>query len=362
MIVRVATLTTIVVVVVGGYCVLPHQGEMDVEADRHVERVPTDPQCLPFVRSTLKRLADYSAATDRILSGQNVGHASDDLLRSHYRTWVRLTQFRDQPAPAVMGLDLGLNEIPSNASPLLQLVLPHCESGGLVSLSMHPRNPWTGGDYHDLQVGDIDDLFRSGSAAHRRWRKALDQAASILKLLQEKRVCVLWRPLHEANGYWFWWCGGGQTPSLTPTQFKQLWREMRVYFEETHGLHNLVWVYAANAKTDDRVRSPLDFYPGDTMVDVVGLDYYGDDIGDLNEGHAYQQLLDTGKPIALTEFGALPANGRLNTAKWLATVQRRYPHLAYFVFWHSWPKNLVSLADLDGLEAIMQSGGVHHRE
>jgi len=33
----------------------------------------------------------------------------------------------------------------------------------------------------------------------------LDAVAAELKLLQDVRVPVLWRPLHEANGRWFWW-------------------------------------------------------------------------------------------------------------------------------------------------------------
>lgn len=323
---------------------------------------PCDPLALPLVHETLGRLAQYSRSPARILSGQNIGHASSDLFRSHYRTWKRLTEFRHQPEPAVMALDLGLNSIPDNASPIVKLVSPHVENGGLVSISMHPGNPWTEGDYDDKSQGRFQDLLTPGTPVNDRWLATLDRVAGILKDLQQQQICVLWRPLHEANGDWFWWCGGGEQTEITPERFQQLWKHMHHHLHTTHGLHNLIWVYSANVVTGPEVRPPLDFYPGDAFVDVVGLDYYGPEVASLNQSGCYSEIQRMGKVIALTEFGAKPMDGSLDGEAWARAMRDEFGDFSYFVFWHSWPDNLVSLADLDDVQAIMQPSWVHHRQ
>jgi mannan endo-1,4-beta-mannosidase len=45
---------------------------------------------------------------------------------------------------------------------------------------------------------------------------------------------VLWRPLHEADGAWFWW--GAKGPKI----FKKMWRIMYDRLTNYHQLHNLL--------------------------------------------------------------------------------------------------------------------------
>ena len=35
--------------------------------------------------------------------------------------------------------------------------------------------------------------------------KDIDLVGSYLKTLKDKGIPVIWRPLHEAGGRWFWW-------------------------------------------------------------------------------------------------------------------------------------------------------------
>lgn len=361
---RIAVVATIFIVATGLYFVVPWSTTPDSPSTNSptngVDTNPSDAAALPAVHQTMQRLSAYSQAKPRILSGQNVGHTATDLFGSHYRTWIRLTRFRGQPAPAVMAFDLGLNEIPQNPSPILKLAKPHVEAGGIVTISMHPANPWTEGPYDDRQHGKFTDLFQPGHPAQRRWQQTLDRVARVLKTLQQNDVTVLWRPLHEPNGYWFWWCGGGHDPAFDADQYRRLWTEMQRYFTDVHQLHNLIWVYSANAQIEANVLPPMDFYPGDAMVDVVGLDFYGADIAQLNVNGCYEEIRKSGKIVALTEFGAKPMDGSLDTKKWSTTMRTRHPHFAYFVFWHSWPKNLVSLADMDDIESLMTDQWVQH--
>lgn len=326
---------------------------------RQFDRGPSDPQAVPAVRLTLNGLADYASRGHATLSGQNVGHTAGDLLADHYRTWRRLTEFRGQAAPAVMAIDLGMDQMPVSPTPIVKVAEPHALSGGLVSLSMHPSNPWTGGAYDDLERGSVDELLTPSHPANQRWRQTLDRVAGVLKSLQERDIVVLWRPLHEANGYWFWWCGSQD--GLSPKEYKRLWQDMYQYFSETHQLHNLLWVFAANVPVENHIQAPLQYYPGSDCVDIVGLDYYGIDVSEVAVERAYADLLTTGKVPALTEFGSRPMDGTLNGKRWTDTIHGRYPHFAYFVFWHSWPGHVVSLADLHDVNKMMGDARIHHR-
>jgi len=79
----------------------------------------------------------------------------------------------------------------------------------------------------------------------------LDAIAWQLKKFSEAALPVLWRPLHEADGKWFWWGAKGPEP------LKALWRLMFTRFTGRHGLHNLIWVYApANPTRTGRGPAP----------------------------------------------------------------------------------------------------------
>lgn len=323
---------------------------------------PTDSNAIESVRKTLIKLVNYGESSQHVLSGQSAGHIVGDLTKMHYRSWVRLTKFRDQPAPAIMSFDMGLSEYPKNTTIVCELSKQHVEAGGLVTVVMHPPNPWTGGEYDDMKHGTFAELMTPGNIANQRWLKSLDQAAAVLSDLQDQGTAVLWRPLHEANGDWFWWCAGGSDAAFTPEQYKQLWNFTYEYLQTKHELHNLIWVYCANVKTYPQILPLQELYPGDKTVDVVGLDYYGPDIRELNKEGCYDAAVATGKIVALCEFGSMPMDGTLKTKRWMTDMQKRFPRISYFVFWHSWKNALVALADLDDVEEINKGDYVHNLE
>jgi mannan endo-1,4-beta-mannosidase len=124
--------------------------------------------------------------------------------------------------------------------------------------------------------------------------------AAELAKLRDAGVPVLWRPLHEAAGGWFWW--GADADS-----YKALWAYMHDYFTREKGLDNLIWVWnGQNAK----------WYPGPGTVDIAGYDAYESNRENANYTpnykngwhYYYTQLKDwaPGKIAALTENGAIP--------------------------------------------------------
>ena len=123
---------------------------------------------------------------------------------------------------------------------------------------------------------------------------------------------MLWRPLHEAEGGWFWWGSKG------PETYKQLWRLLFDRLTNYHHLHNLIWVCSSG--TDPA------WYPGDDVVDIVGVDIYPPDTSaSTSETWEILKSQHNGrKLLALTEFGGAPD---------VAKMRRFGVNWSYFVSW-----------------------------
>lgn len=148
-----------------------------------------------------------------------------------------------------------------------------------------------------------DELLTDGTPLNAAWKKQMDGVAGYLKQLQQAKVPVLWRPFHEMNGVWFWWCG-----KPGENGFKRLWIAMYDYFTGHHKLNNLLWVWDANAPRTtpgDEAGAYADYYPGSDYVDVLAADVYH---GDWKQSHQDELVaLGQGKVIALGEVGDLPS-------------------------------------------------------
>jgi mannan endo-1,4-beta-mannosidase len=280
---------------------------------------------------------------NRVLSGQNVGSANLDVAAGYERFFEALEKETGK-APAILSIDYAWeNAVPADIHAANALLIRHWRQGGLISLSMSPGNPWTGGGLRDMGLGGGSylDVVTTGTAAHRRWMAFLATVADGLEELRDAGVVVLWRPLHEMNGDFFWWSAGSDGGRARPQEFRALWEQVFDYMTHERGLNNLLWVYAPNAQTNESIRPVTFYYPGAGQADVVGLDYYGNSLDGLNGGGGYDALAALGKPVALTEVG--PAfwpgahpGGRFDNTSVIRSVRERYPAVVYFVYWHGW--------------------------
>lgn len=122
----------------------------------------------------------------------------------------------------------------------------------------------------------------------------IDVIAGQLKKLQDAKVPVLFRPLHEAEGKWFWWGAKGPEP------VKKLYILMHDRLTNVHKLNNLIWVWNSVAP---------DWYPGDEYVDILSFDSYPQ-AGDYSPQIAkYEDLVTLGKDkklVAMSENGPIP--------------------------------------------------------
>jgi mannan endo-1,4-beta-mannosidase len=312
-----------------------------------------DPKASPDAVGVLRYLSALPRGdANRVLSGQNVSSANAELAKRHVVYWEGLEAATGK-LPALLSIDYGWEEAdPDAIAEANELIVRHWERGGLVTVGMHFANPWTGGSLRRRGLGDCRylDVVTPGTEANRRWMNMLSNVADGLEELQEAGVVVLWRPLHEMNGDWFWWSAGDDDAWARPEEFRALWAQMLGYLCNERGLHNLLWVYAPNAETSDGLKSTMYYYPGDDMVDVVGLDHYGNSLDSLNARGGYDALVGLGKPVAITEVG--PAfwwrahpKGTWDNTTVIRAIRDRYPAVCYFVYWHGWGRTRMAIVE-----------------
>ena len=188
-----------------------------------------------------------------------------------------------------------------NFTELVSNVKEWWSNNGIVTIMWHWRDPLkkTDGFYTKDTSFDVSKMSDVNSPEYKALVADIDVVAGYLKQLQDNNIPVLWRPLHEASGKWFWWGAQGAEPC------KALWKLMYDRLVNVHKLNNLIWVW-----TTDTAGDALNWYPGDNYVDVIGLDIYP---GENQHGSQYvafdkvKTLYGGKKIITLSECGSIPA-------------------------------------------------------
>ncbi len=281
-------------------------------------------------RKLLQYITSLPERSDqRVLSGQfvrwNHDASLDEIAGIHEKTGAW---------PAMVSGDYYTNDQkqahPIDCSLTNRVLGEYAARGGIVSLSVHANNPATGGPAWDSAC-DLRQVVEEGSDAWQNWHAQLAQIGDGLTELADRGVSVLFRPFHEMNGGWFWW-GNGE-----PDAYRQLWRRTCIYLTQERGLDNLLWVYSPSSQSDQ-----LRYYPGDDVVDIVGFDAY---TGDLPKEAAeqYRQLLSTGKPFGITEYGPCgpePLPEPFDYGRLIEWIRHDFPQTAFFIAWRDhWGMN-----------------------
>ncbi|MFK7817663.1 MAG: glycosyl hydrolase [Planctomycetaceae bacterium] len=271
---------------------------------------------------------------NRLLLGQDMGHGNS--IVSGHASYVVDLAAQTGKWPGLIGGDYGLDNN-HNVSQTNQVLIDHWNAGGLVTLSWHSDNPWTGGNSWDTNnYENLWDLVTPGNYAYNNWQNHLQEVGDALEQLRDAGVVVLWRPLHEMNGDWFWW--GEKTWAGHEDAYKAVYQDMFNYLTNTRGLDNLLWVYST-AVTWDRLLK--NYYPGSGYVDVVGIDVYNDNVDTWNSQRDYNDLKSLGKPMGLTEFGPDISNaaGWYDYRRLLWNIESKYPDFVFAHAWHDWWQN-----------------------
>jgi len=286
------------------------------------------------------------------LSGQNIGHGEN-----YDATLMSVGPY----TPAILGFGLGYGDYSSTETTrVLDLLEQHFRAGGLVSISLHPANPRTGRDAHDKRFSEYAELLDPDSSVGKNWQTIVHNAANFLQRLKDRGIIVLFRPLHEANGGWFWWGNDFHPPQAE--EFKALFRQLHHTLVETRQLDNLLFVYAMAETYEEKQPRADSYFPGQEYVDVLGLDFYDhparfDDRGDYSALAALAR--ETGKPLCLAELG--PSHG---ASRWqmepCLELLNRHP-VAYFLAWHSWPAHAIALRDAQGGTELLAEPAILNR-
>jgi len=168
---------------------------------------------------------------------------------------------------------------------------------GIPAMCWHWRDPSrkTEAFYTKDTSFDISKIFDETSDEYKAMLSDIDYTAGLLKKLQDNKIAVIWRPLHEAAGGWFWWGAKGAAPC------KKLYQVMFDRMVNYHGLHNLIWVWTREPNDDA-------WYPGDAYVDIVGRDIYktGDHGSQLSEFTSMTARYGGKKMVTISECGSFP--------------------------------------------------------
>lgn len=245
----------------------------------------------------------------KVISGTMANHSTN----INEATWVHSQTGK---WPALTGFDFidhtnpGQNWIQYSAP--FTLGQDWWNNNGIITLLWHWRDPLTktGAFYTADTSFDVSKVANPTSDEYKAMVADIDVIAGYLKEFKDAGIPILWRPLHEAAGAWFWWGARGAEPC------KALWRLMFDRLVNVHGLNNLIWVWTSNTSN-----SALNWYPGDEYVDIIGMDIYpGENHHESQsvEFNKIRSIFKSKKIITLSECGSVPdpALMKLNGDMW----------------------------------------------
>lgn len=194
--------------------------------------------------------------------------------------------------------------------------------GKIIHVSFYPHNPassrhdnvdWStkaGTAWDRVSKVDLQALVDKPTSieGQRFWRYVDTSVTPALAELARRKVPVVFRPLLEGNGDWFWWGCGGHTPAETSTCMRG-YRALYLEIQRRVTMHNVLWEYSFAPWSEDgsekRTADGLAMRPtradGSNAYDIAGISAYDEN------------------PDAVSE---LPLMGLASLAK-LATVSSR---------------------------------------
>ncbi len=182
--------------------------------------------------------------------------------------------------------------------------------GGIVSVMWHWRDPFKQSDaFYSMNMQktsksrtdfDVSKVHDPSSLEYRAMVGDIDVVASYLLQLQKLDIPILWRPIHESQGGWFWWGAGSADDN------KALWDLLYDRLVNHHKLNNLIWIWTVDRR--EGRGDAKDWYPGDSKVDMLGIDIYDDPTHDSKRKHFdfTAAIGSNRKMVALTECGTIP--------------------------------------------------------
>ncbi|WAM33611.1 glycosyl hydrolase [Caldicellulosiruptor morganii] len=266
-----------------------------------------------------KKLIEYFSEiySRAIIAGQHTNTAvGSEISYIEYQTGKR---------PALRGFDFlsytkhtvtnnmtydAMFEVMLNRGSVEEAIKWHRESGGIVTFCWHWFSPTGGNDktfYTKNTDFDLEAALCPDTKENKLLMEDIYEIGKWLKVMADADVPVIFRPLHEADGRWFWWGAKG------PKAYKELYYLLYDVYTNYFKLNNLIWVW--------NTPHP-DWKIEEEYYDIAGVDFYApaQNYGPISFWYNYIYELTGGKkPIALTEDGPIPDPDKLQSSKtyWL---------------------------------------------
>ena len=297
---------------------------------------PTRELSNPKASDTTKRLYNYLCDQygKHIISGQqeycgdhnyNLWNSPDVFIKDNEAEFEYIKE-KTGKQPAIRGIDfLAYNTSSEWRDHAPERVIEWVNKyHGIATVSWHWNVPCEkGSDDIAFYVESANPKFTTFSCKNAvtegTWENEVVMAdieliAGELKKLKDADVPVLWRPLHEAEGGWFWWGAEGAEPC------KKLYRLLYDQLTNVYGLDNLIWIWTGSTSP-----AAADWYPGDDVVDIVGYDKYNcaDGVANLSSisstFYSLVQGTDCQKMVTMSENDSIPSLENLvnDKAAWL---------------------------------------------
>ena len=264
--------------------------------------------------------------------------------------------------------DFGLSEY--DLSRIVSECFDYVSEGGIICLCAHTGNPNStiaGTNWYKGLIGadaEFKKLYTEGTDLNKKMMTQWEPTFRLLKAFNDNGIPVIFRPLHEMQGDWFWWCiQQGNYGKLQSDTWIGLWKYLYNYVAKNIGNDYFLWNYSTTG-------SEIDYcYPGDEYVDIVGVDWYTNGNRELET--KYPALMVYNKPAAITEVGysdniaKKDVTGRyyynvtaldlFNDIKYLI---EKDCDIAYFMTWAQFK----SLAALDETDKVMNDPIVYTKD
>ena len=211
----------------------------------------------------------------------------------------------------------------------------YAEGDGFIALTAHWLTPMiniadaaergANNCRYTLTPEEYNGIMTEGTTQNRNFTDELKIEADFIRKLKDCGVSVIFRPLHEGNGGWFWWTTNSKT-GITGADAARLYIFVYDYFTKVQGLDNIIWQFNSGLCAPGH----YDWYPGDEYVNMNGTEWYISMEEYENPSVArYKGVYDYAmeklgkKPFALAEYGGdgtYPAN-KLPLAQTLSTYE-----------------------------------------
>ena len=276
------------------------------ETEQKADDALSNPDASPGAKRLMAFLAEHYG--ESVISGQHVSQANQEIEQIYHTTGKY---------PAIRFADLqeysGNGGTPDTATEIADS-LAWGQEGGIVGLMWYwnapigPATVYAKDATFSLKRAVTDELVATCSEEQLRQMatdgtisdecyaiiRDIDLIAEALMPLRDADIPVLWRPLHEAGGAWYWWGASGAD------SYKWLWNLMYSRMTEYHHLNNLIWVWNGQSS---------EYLVSEKRYDIASVDAYLE--ADATYGSRYEQFVALrnmvgNKIMGLSECSTIP--------------------------------------------------------